>query len=141
MSEDRWEVPDLESELVRKVVETYDWIMERSGAGDMTESEVKVALQTVFNVTCGLIPKDVTDAAEVVQGSARANAVETIVLQGKDDGLVVLRWEVGACKITCEAHGDRFHHSEREEETPALARAKFHQLAAGLVNNNGFKRI
>ena len=61
------DLPTIKEELERKTLETYDWLIQRLGAGQIGSAEVKIALQTVFNVTCGLVSRDITEAAEAVE--------------------------------------------------------------------------
>lgn len=98
------ELPKLKEELDRKVLETYQWVIEQAGSGQMTEPEVKVAMQTVFSVTAGLIDGDIQAAAETVEANKFARTTLRRVFQS-DLRSYVVSWEVGTSLVQVTGFG------------------------------------
>lgn len=97
---DFWAVPQLKDELERKSIETLDWIVQQSLAGQMADSEVKVALQTVFSLVSGLVSNDITAAIGSVRADTLAKTlVRKVFHRPGDPRLFVVRWEVGSSEV------------------------------------------
>lgn len=95
---DRWAVPTLKDELDRKALESYEWVIEQTSASQMSEPEAKVAMQAIFNVTCGLVSREITDAAALVEIDGNSKVVRRRMFVGGPKSFIV-SWEVGASVV------------------------------------------
>jgi hypothetical protein len=135
---DGFGVPSLQDELTRKTLETYQWIVEKSSNAEMSDSEVKVALQTAFNITCGLVPSDITRAAEVAEGDAHAKAELVRVFAGCH-ALHVVRWKYGENTFQVTTRDSGFGEITVRPSTDLLEPSKalqgFHNFCQKLISS------
>lgn len=135
------EIPTVEEELTRKTIETYEWIIERASTAQMSESEVRVAVQTIFNVTCGLVPKDITEQAELLEANADAKAVLKRVFFSTEK-TIGITWNYGDNDFLVTSHAVN---GEAKKQTvtmpdPRAALQKLHEVATMFLNK-GYKEI
>lgn len=92
------DLPTIREELERKTLETYDWLMQRSSTGQFGSSEVRVALQTIFNITSGLIDREITDAAAAVEFESEYNHTHKRIYR-VGHIVFVVSWTMGSSEV------------------------------------------
>lgn len=119
----------LKDELERKTLETYEWLIERSSQAEFGDPEIRVALQAVFNVTCGLVSHDITLSAEMVDLDKLERLVNRRVFVTKSGSLAVVSWKTGDSVVTVTTvNGPEQAPRQFEAEDARAAKASYFLL-------------
>lgn len=132
----------LKDELERKTLETYEWLIERSSMGEFGDPEIRVALQAVFNVTCGLVAPDITMASEMVDLDKLEQLTHRRVFTRSSGAFAVVSWKTGSSLVTLTTvnkQGEVFPR-QFESEDSRVAKATF-QLTCTKLGTQGFREL
>lgn len=126
-----FEVPEIRVELERKTLETYQWLINRSVDGQFADSEIRVALQAIFNTVSGLIDREILDAAGMVEVSPEPFVHRRVFMRSEQT--FVVSWAQGS--TTVSMHTPKGY-KEFAADSPAGGRILFSQLCEALLKNN-----
>lgn len=95
------ELPSLADELERKTIETLQWICEMYRTRQMSDSELRVAVQTVFNMASGLVSSETMELVTLANADASAKTTlrRVFMVASCPEKYYVVSWQVGASEV------------------------------------------
>lgn len=140
------DVPDIRDEFERKTLETVQWLLALRQSGQMTASELRIAVQTIFSMISGLASKETMELLELVEVDTTAKTtLRSVLTHDQSPVIYVFTWTVG----------DDFIHNSQQSLTgtrsmttsimkfksPEEACERYHQIVATLKTKKGLTEI
>ena len=146
MSEEHWKIASIKEDLERKSLETLEWLINRFSDGQIGTGELRIGLQTVFNLTSGLVGPDVYEVIEMAKPDQVKPFVECRVYSTEGTPrLFAIKRETGSSSLTITGQstlGDKKIASKTYEcDSPREAAQRFEYFCQAFERDNGLRRI
>lgn len=146
VNDDHWKIATTKEDLERKSLETLEWLIDRATTGQITTGELRIALQTVFNLTSGLVGQHVYEVIEMAKpDQVQATVLRRVFTRNDSPRIFVVSWEIGAdfFHVTGQSLlGDKRMATQKyacPDSRTALHRLT--HICNGLANDHGLEEV